>query len=83
LIIYIYKKEEIWVKLDGNDFHLGFIRTKYLDLIKQNTTEIKSWHITGGYELPTASVLIAGTPTPAEGKTMRANFGLNICINFN
>jgi len=73
---------EVHVKIDTNHYHLGHIRDKYKVLIQANVTEVKSWQITGGYDLPTNSVLIAGEKTPIPNRKKRANYGLNICINF-
>jgi len=75
------KQSEIWVKLDGNDFHLGDIRKKYADIINTCCTEIVRWNITGGYDLPTNKLLIAGQETVHPSSKKRANFGINICIN--
>lgn len=75
------KKSEIWVTLDGNDFHLGMLRAKYESVVRAHITEIKSWKVTGGQELPpTVFTIVAGEQTPLPNKQMRANFGLNICI---
>jgi len=75
------KKSEIWVTLDGNDFHLGSLRDKYKSVIQAHITKISNWKVTGGQELPPQFfTIVAGEQTPLPRKKIRGNFGLNICI---
>ena len=75
------KKSEIWVTLNGNDFHLGLLRDKYGEVVSKHITQISSWKVTGGQELPpTQFTIVAGEQTPIPRRQIRANFGLNICI---
>ena len=75
------KKSDIWVTLDGNDFHLGSLRDKYKSVIQAHITKISRWEVTGGKELPPQFfTVVAGEQTPLPRKKIRGNFGLNICI---
>ena len=79
---YLYlKKNDVYVCINDNHFHLGYIKSKYDSVIMQNVTKITRWQITGGYDLPTKQVLIAGEQTPLHGHRLRAHYGLNICID--
>ena len=79
-LIYL-KKEEVWVKLnDGKEYHLGYLKKKYLDIIMKNACQIKSFQITGGQEIPRGKLNLGGYDGNI-GKPIRAKRGMNITIN--
>jgi len=74
------RKREVWVLLDnGREFYLGDIKAKYEELIMKNVTQIIRWQITGGYQVPSKSVLVAGFDT-IKTPSVRAKYGMNIYI---
>jgi hypothetical protein len=74
------KKREVWVMMNnGREHYLGDIKSKYQDMIMSNPTQIKSWQITGGHEIPAKIVTIAGEPT-VQKQSIRAKRGMNIHV---
>lgn len=74
------RKRRVYVSFDdGREFYLGDIKLKYEELIMNNVTQIVSWQLTGGHEIPFTPLVIAGQ-TVKRKDSMRAKFGVNIHV---
>ena len=78
-LIYLIQ-DQVWVKLsNGNDYHLGYLKKKYLEMIMKNACRIRSFQITGGQEIPRGTLNLGGHDG-AIGRSIRAKRGMNITI---
>lgn len=78
--MFYLKKNEVWVSLNnGREYYMGDIKSKYIDLIINNVTQIKYWEITGGQQIPAETYMIAGQKTTKYNSFTKKK-GLNIGI---